>query len=124
MRSVVSFAATGTSIVKNPFGRRPETQNSMLATFARKLILAQEVPPLNPEFYLILDSDELTDELADRVYEAGFDDSSFTMRSGKAAIWICHRKGDLKQLVHDALEEARKGGLKVSHVEMENEVFA
>jgi hypothetical protein len=79
---------------------------------------------VNPEFYLVLDSNELTDALADRVYEAGFDDSSFTMRGGKAAIWICHRKGDFKQVVHDALEEARKGGLKVTHVEIENEVFA
>ncbi len=79
---------------------------------------------MNPEFYLILDADDLTDELADTVYEAGFDDSSFTMRSGKAAIWIRHREGDLKQVVRCALEEARKGGLRVSHVEMENEVFA
>jgi hypothetical protein len=124
MRSVELFAGMGTAIVKSRFGQRPETQNSMRATFARKLILAQELPAMNPEFYLILDSDELTDELADKVYEAGFDDSSFTMRSGKAAIWICHRKGDFKQVVHDALEEARRGGLNVSHVEMENEVFA
>jgi hypothetical protein len=35
---------------------------------------------MNPEFYLILDADELTEELADAVFEAGFDDSSFTMR--------------------------------------------
>lgn len=79
---------------------------------------------MNPEFYLILDSDELSDELADRVYEAGFDDSSFTMRGSKAAIWIRHRQGEFKQVIHDALEEARKGGLHVTHVEIENEVFA
>ncbi|HEX3601522.1 MAG TPA: hypothetical protein VHU84_15330 [Lacipirellulaceae bacterium] len=79
---------------------------------------------MNPEFYLILDSDQLTDELADRVYEADFDDSSFTMRGGKAAIWICHRQGEFKQVIHDALEEAREGGLQVTHVEIENEVFA
>ena len=79
---------------------------------------------MNPEFYLILDSDELTDELADQVYEAGFDDSSFTMRSGKAAIWICHRPGELKQVIRQALEQAHRGGLHVAHVEMENEVFA
>ncbi len=41
---------------------------------------------MTPEFYLLLDADDLTDELADAVYEAGFDDSSFTMRGGKAAI--------------------------------------
>ncbi len=79
---------------------------------------------MNPEFYLVLDSNELTDELADRVFEAGFDDSSFTMRGGKAAIWVCHRQGDFKQVIHNALKEAREGGLNVTHVEIENEVFA
>jgi hypothetical protein len=78
---------------------------------------------MNPEFYLILDSEELTDELADAVYEAGFDDCSLTMR-GRAAIWIRHRPGELTQVVRQALEQARQGGLRVSHVEMENEVFA
>src|SRR4051812_46753855 len=84
MRSVGFFAVTGTEIAKNRFGQRRGTRNSMRGIFARKLILAQEFPVMNPEFYLILDSDELTDEFADRVYEAGFDDSSFTMRGGKA----------------------------------------
>ncbi len=76
------------------------------------------------EFYLILKADELTDELADTVYEAGFDDSSFTMRSGKAAIWIRHREGEFKEVIRHALEEAQRGGLRVSHVEIENAVFA
>jgi hypothetical protein len=124
MRTAESFAGTDTATVKSPYGLHRETQNSTLAIFARRLILAQEILAMNPEFYLILDSSDLTDELADRVYEAGFDDSSFTMRGGKAAIWMCHRKGDFKQVVHDALEEAREGGLKVTHVEIENEVFA
>jgi hypothetical protein len=78
---------------------------------------------MNPEFYLILDADELTDELANAVYEAGFDDSSLTMR-GRAAIWICHRPGELKQIVREALNQASRGGLRVSHVEIENAVFA
>jgi len=79
---------------------------------------------MNPEFYLILNADELTDELADAVYEAGFDDSSLTMRGGRAAIWIRHRSGEFTQVVRQALQEARQGGLRVSHIEMENEVFA
>ena len=79
---------------------------------------------MNPEFYLILKTEELTDELADVVYEAGFDDSSLTMRGGKAAIWIRHRPGELTQVVRQALQEARQGSLQVSHVEMESEVFA
>ena len=79
---------------------------------------------MNPEFYLILKADELTEELENAVFEAGFDDSSLTMRGGGAAIWIRHRPGDLRQVVHEALEQARKGGLRVLHVEIENEVFA
>jgi hypothetical protein len=79
---------------------------------------------MNPEFYLILDFNNLTDELSDKVYEAGFDDSSLTMRGGNAAIWIRHRPGELRQVVHDALEQAKQGGLRVSHIEMESAVFA
>jgi hypothetical protein len=79
---------------------------------------------MNPEFYLILKSKDLTDELADKVYEAGFDDSSLTMRGGNAAIWIRHRHGELRQVVHDAIEQAKQGGLRVSHIEIESEVFA
>lgn len=46
------------------------------------------------------------------------------MRGGKAAIWIRHRPGELKQVVHDALAQANEGGLRGSHVEMESAVFA
>lgn len=46
------------------------------------------------------------------------------MRGDRAAIWIRHRSGDLKQVVHDAIEQARRDGLSVLHVEMENAVFA
>ncbi len=79
---------------------------------------------MNPEFYLILDNDDLTEELENAVYEAGFDDSSLTMRRGRAAIWIRHRPGEFKQVVHQALKEARQGGLRILHVEMESEAFA
>jgi hypothetical protein len=79
---------------------------------------------MNPEFYLILKADELTEELENAVFEAGFDDSSLVMRGGRAAIWIRHRPGEFKQVVRDALEQAKRGGLKVLHVEMENAVFA
>lgn len=79
---------------------------------------------MNPEFYLILKAGELTDELANAVFESGFDDSSLVMRGGRAAIWIRHRPGDLKHVVREALDQAARGGLHVLHVEMENAVFA
>jgi hypothetical protein len=58
------------------------------------------------------------------VFEAGFDDSLLTMRGGHPAIWITDRSGSLTELVREALAQAKKGGLMVSHVEIENEVFA
>lgn len=79
---------------------------------------------MTPEFYLILKEDDLSDNLADRVFEAGFGDSELTIRADHAAIWVCHRPGELSELVQQALKQAKAGGLKVSHVEIENEVFA
>ena len=79
---------------------------------------------MNPEFYLILNAEDLTEKLENAVFEAGFDDSSLTMRGGNAAIWIRHRPGDLHEVVREALKQARQGGLHVSHIEIENAVFA
>jgi hypothetical protein len=79
---------------------------------------------MNPEFYVILKAKELTDELADAVYEAGFDDSSLVMRLGGAAIWIHHRPGELASVIREALNQAKQGGLTISHVEIESDVFA
>jgi len=79
---------------------------------------------MKPEFYLVLQEDDLSDELANTVFEAGFDDSSLEMRRNHAAILVNDREGELTQLVREALGQARKGGLCVSHVEMESEVFA
>ncbi len=77
-----------------------------------------------PEFYLILKDRDLHDQLAKSVFEAGFDDSELTVRGEHAAIWICHREGELTHLVREALEQAKNGGIRVLHVEMENAVFA
>jgi hypothetical protein len=78
---------------------------------------------LKPEFYLILHDDDLSDELANTVFEAGFDDSSLEMRHNRAAILVNDREGELVQVVRDALGQARQGDLRVSHVEMGCEVL-
>jgi hypothetical protein len=77
-----------------------------------------------PEFFLVLRKGDPRRELEDAVFEAGFDDSELTVRGGHPAIWVCHRSGELTQLVRVALEQARLGGLHVDHVEIENAVFA
>jgi hypothetical protein len=79
---------------------------------------------MTPEFYLVLRDGEPDDALADAVHKAGFDDSSLTMRGGNAAIWVTDRQGGLTQLVREALSQASRGGLEVSHVEINCEVFA
>jgi len=79
---------------------------------------------MNHEFYLVLNDCGLSDDLENAVYEAGFDDAMLTMRGDHAAIWIRHRPGELSELVKQALKQAKVGGLNVTHVEMENEVFA
>jgi hypothetical protein len=79
---------------------------------------------MEPEFYLVLNAEDVTEELENSVFEAGFDDCSLTMRGGHAAIWIRHRQGELMQVVRAALAEAYAAGIKVLHVEIENAVFA
>jgi hypothetical protein len=90
----------------------------------RKVDDCPGVYAMAPEFYLILKDTELRDELADAVFEAGFDDSELTMRGDRVAIWVCHRPGQLTELVREALAQARSAQLEVSHVEIENAVFA
>ena len=79
---------------------------------------------MTPEFYLILNDRDLSDVLENAVFEAGFDDSELTVRGDHVAIWVCHRPGDLTALVREALAQAQNAGLKISHVEIENAVFA
>jgi hypothetical protein len=78
----------------------------------------------HPEFYLVLRENDLDEAIENAVFEAGFDDSLLTIRGGHAAIWITGRQGNLTDLVREALAQAQKGGLVVTHVEIENEVFA
>lgn len=119
-----SVADSDTVIARCGFGPHREILKATLAAFEKSLTLAPENPLMTPEFYLVLTSREPDESLADAVYEAGFDDSTFTVRSGHAAIWVTDREGELTELVREALAQARKGGLEVLHVEMESEVFA
>jgi hypothetical protein len=78
---------------------------------------------MTPEFWLVLD-DEFSDELADRVFAAGFDDSALTTgASGKATIEIAHRQGSLVELIAAAIRQAEDAGLKVARVEMPRAAF-
>jgi hypothetical protein len=106
------------------FGQRLGVPKTMREQFVRKWTLVLECRSMMPEFYLVLRNRDSDEQLADTVYESGFDDSELTVRGDRAAIWICHRQGELTHLVREALAQARAGGLDVLHVEIENEVFA
>jgi hypothetical protein len=124
MPSVLSFATSDTGVAECRSGQLPGIQKIMHARFGEKSMRVLEYHSMTPEFYLILKDRDLSDKLADVVFEAGFDDSELTVRGDRAAIWICHRQGELTALVGQALAQARAAGLAVLHVEIENEVFA
>jgi len=78
---------------------------------------------MTPEFYLVLNDHDLDEALENAVFKAGFEDSELTIRGDHAAIWICHRPGELTTLVRKALAQAQQAGLHVLHVEIESAVF-
>src|SRR5205823_2992273 len=113
MHLVAFFAGTAIETVRSRFGPRRAIQRTTRKTSEILLIPAPETPAMTPEFYLVLNAADLTEELENAVYEAGFDDSSLIMRGGKAAIWICHREGELMQVIREALQDAHRGGVNV-----------
>jgi hypothetical protein len=124
IHTVVSVAILAIAAARCRSGQRRAIPSTMREQFAGKSTPAPEFPMKNPEFYLILKDRDLHEELENAVFEAGFDDSELTVRGDHAAIWVCHREGELTNLVREALEQARNGGLRVLHVEMESAVFA
>ena len=73
-------------------------------------------------FTLILtDGVELTDDLADRLYEAGCDDGSPGMCEGVVSIDF-HREADsLESAIRSAISNVNAAGCSVSRVEMDAE---
>jgi len=120
------IAGRGTRFANCRFGRPPETLKIMPRLSEGKWTIApeQERLPMTSEFYLMLSDRDLSQALENAVFEAGFDDSELTIRGDHAAIWVCHRSGDLTSLVREALLQAQSSGIQVSHVEIENAVFA
>src|SRR5690606_31412006 len=80
-------------------GRRREILRTTQRRFARRSMIAPEFLMKNPEFYLILRDRDLHEDIENAVFEAGFDDSELTVRGDHVAIWVCHRQGELTDLV-------------------------
>lgn len=78
---------------------------------------------MTPEFWIVLEEDP-SEELADRVYAAGFDDAILTTAAaGAATIEVRHRRGELQELIRDAIAQAESSGLSVRHVVMPRAAF-
>jgi hypothetical protein len=124
MRLVEFGVGSDIAIVRCRFGPRRAIRRTTLGRSVAKSTAVPEFPMKTPEFYLVLKNRELDEQLENSVFEAGFDDSEMTVRNSRAAIWICHRQGELTELVRQALAQTRAAGIDVHHVEIESEVFA
>ncbi len=71
------------------------------------------------EFTLILSGiSELTSEVTDALYDAGFDDALVGMANGVPYIDVNHRESDsLEDTIRQAIRDVEKAGYRVVHVE-------
>ena len=74
---------------------------------------------MKQEFRLILAIDEITDDLADALYEAGFDDAHLAKSGGRPCVIIDDRDtADLESVVRQAISDAQRAGVRVLRVEV------
>jgi len=74
---------------------------------------------MKQEFRLILAIDEFTDDLADNLYEAGFDDAHLSKSGGRPCVIIDDRDtSDLEATVRQAISDAQRAGVQVARVEI------
>lgn len=74
---------------------------------------------MKQEFHLILDVDELTDAVADALFEAGFGDSHLIRQADRPCIIVDDRDTtDLAATVRAAVAEAACAGVKVLRVQI------
>lgn len=72
------------------------------------------------EFSLILrDTPELTEEIADKLYECGCDDGTPGTSNGVFSIDFHREAATLEEAINSAIENVRKAGYEVEHVHIE-----
>jgi hypothetical protein len=75
------------------------------------------------EFSLILSEPEVTDENADKPYEAGCDDASILTPAGITRLQFDREAPNLDEALASAIQNVESAGLAVARVEIErNEV--
>jgi hypothetical protein len=75
------------------------------------------------EFSLILTEPEVTDEDADKLYEAGCDDASILTREGVTRIQFDREAANLDEALASAIQNVERAGLAVARVEIERDVI-
>ena len=71
------------------------------------------------EFSLVLSESEVTDEEADKLYEAGCDDASILTRGGVTRVSFDRQASNLDEALASAIHDVEQAGFAVSRVEIE-----
>lgn len=67
------------------------------------------------------DLDRFSEELSNRLYEAGCDDATLSSSGGRSEIGFDREADTLQQAIRTAIENVRSVGLDVDHVEIDHE---
>ena len=73
------------------------------------------------EFSLILTELDVTDEAADKLYEAGCDDASILTRNGVTRLQFNRHASNLDEALASAIQSVERAGLAVARVEIERD---
>lgn len=76
------------------------------------------------EFSLILTEAEVTDEAADKLYEAGCDDASILTRDGVTRVQFDRSASNLDEALASAIQHVELAGFTVARVEIERHEIA
>jgi hypothetical protein len=71
------------------------------------------------EFSLILSATDVSDEDADKLYEAGCDDGSILTRDGVTRVQFDREAPSLDEALASAIQNVESAGLAVARVEIE-----
>jgi hypothetical protein len=86
-----------------------------------KAVRTKGANPVKYEFSLILTEPEVTDEDADKLYEAGCDDASILTRDGITRLQFDRHASNLDEALASAIQCVERAGLAVARVEIERD---
>jgi hypothetical protein len=130
MRGEFSVALSDTSNVKYRYGPRrgsPKTTPKIFDAASTVVLEDKAMAKVNRkvmeahQFTLILTGiKDLTPDVTDALYEAGFDDALIGMAAGVPYIDVNHRQAEsLEKAVREAIRDVEKAGFHVVRVESE-----